>query len=339
MALGKKYLGLDIGSYSIKLGVCEQNRKDIENLSEIELFPERKFMDQGPDENNKPEKVKKILSEHMAPGSRSGNSLNICVQGDGEISGYAELPKLKPDQEDLAVKSIARKCIPYTLKEAVITYKAVPPVSGKKEKTGIFFISIHHESFDAYRDILTECGCKADNFIMASFALVNSHSVNYEKNPDKFSVLVNCGSLLTTIVFIRNGFPYFMRNFTIAGANFTYAFQMGLQLTWQESQKQKCAYDVLAKEVFFEPVLSRWLEQVKKSIDGFKNINRAYSPGLDKIYLAGGSSQLKNLDRRISEFTGMEVIAETWKNLEKRSVSDEKKICVYNTALGAILQT
>ncbi|MGV8118782.1 MAG: pilus assembly protein PilM [Candidatus Xenobiia bacterium LiM19] len=335
----KKYLGLDIGTYSIKLAVCEQNRRDIENLSEIEVFPERKFMDQNPDEQKIQLKVSTILSEHLSSNSRSPNSLNICIQGDGAISGYSELPKLKPEQEDLAVKSIARKCIPYTLEDAVITYRAVPPMSGNRDKTGIFFISISRENLDSYRHIMKECGFRADSFIMSSIALVNSHSVNYEKNPDKFSVLVNCGNIQTTVVFIRNGLPYFMRNFAIAGANFTYAFQMGLQLTWQEAQKQKSEYDVMTKEVFFEPVIARWLEQIKKSIDGFKNLNRSFSPEIDTIYLAGGSSRLKNLDRRISELTGTDVIAETWKNLKRRSISDEKKICVYNASLGAILQT
>jgi len=333
MPVVKKYLGLDIGTYSIKLAVCEQNRRDIEKLSEIEIFPDRKFMDQNPDEQGIAQKVSAILSEHL-----SAQSLNLCIQGDGAISGYAELPKLKPEQEDLAVKSIARKCIPYTLEEAVITYRAVPPMSGKSDRTGIFFISISRENLDRYLHILKEGGLRADSFIMSSIALVNSHSMNYDKNPDKFSVLVNCGNMLTTVVIIRNGFPYFMRNFTIAGANFTYAFQMGLQLTWQEAQKRKSDYDVMAKEVFFEPVIARWLEQIKKSIDGFKNMNRSHSPDIDTIYLAGGSSRLKNLDSRISEFTGIDVTVETWKNLKRRSVSDEKKICVYNNSLGAILQ-
>lgn len=340
MLFGKRvFIGLDIGCHSVKAAVLDQNKKYIIDLVESEIFPERSYIDQVPDENLVIDKIKGTLSKYTGPNSKLNAVISSSLQGDGGVCSYLEIPKLKKEEEQMAIQSDARKQLPFSIDEAAITYIPVPALGINKENKGIFFAAIKKEIAEKQLELMKKCGISGASSQVYVIALINEFIGNHGRTPDKFTVIVHAGACLTSVIIIKDGFPYYSRNFAIAGNNFTYAFQMGNQSSWQAAEKYKMQYDVTKKEVPIEPPVIKWLENVKNSIDGFTKQHAEQSPVMDKLYLTGGTSQWQGLDARLSENIGIPVVTDSWQNIKPPENLKNLNAGTYNIALGTAFLT
>lgn len=338
MLFGKRVLiGLDIGRHSVKAAVLDQNKNDIINLLESEILPGRDCMEQIPGDDAVAEKVRGILSKYTGADSKLNPVVYSSLQGDGAICSYLELPKLKKQEEETAIQSLTRKNIPFSIEEASIIYIPVPALSSDKDKKGIFFIAIKQDAVKKHQELLKKCGLPENNFHVYIRALINEFIKNHGRTPDKFTAIVNAGSYLTSVLIIKDGFPYYARDFAVAGCNFTYAFQMGKQSSWQEAENYKLGYDASAKEVPVEPPLIKWLDNVKKSIDTFTKQYSEYSPVIDKVYLSGGTARWKNLDTRMTEHINIPVETDKWAGIKPPENPAGEGAGTYNIAIGTAL--
>ena len=111
--------------------------------------------------------------------------------------------------------------------------------------------------------------------------------------------MINIGSDLTTINVIENGFPIFVREFTMGGNYLTQNIQKEFNLNYDEAEQLKRGITV--KEISFsdaKPVIDANLKDLKDEIDKtftFLDSQKIMKGKIEKIILSGGTAKLSGI--------------------------------------------
>lgn len=332
----KIFIGLDIGHYSVKAAVTGPNRREIIDLTEAVINPERAALDEKSTDEQVTEAIRRVCGRYTEKGSRFNPYLTCAIHGEGAVCRYLEIPKLDRSRMEMAIQSAVIKNISFPLEEAFLSHVPVPTLTGK-DSDGIFFFAIKQSSTAKLQMLTDKSAVKINHFELPAASLIRGFTRNHETAADKCAAIVHVGSSSTLMTILRNGNPYYMREFATAGRDFTYAFQMGAQSTWKEAEEYKYEYDVTKKEIPIEPVLTRWMDQVRKTITAFAKLESSDSLAVDTVYLTGGSSRLKGLDRRLSEALNIPVTVEAWGKLRAEGEIAGKPFGAFTVALGMVI--
>lgn len=317
-------IGIDIGENSLKLALIESDKPKIKCLFYKELIKDRASSNQCLSEEELRKKITEIIAEFQREAHYTEKSAFTAIQGEGTICGYLELPEISKKEQETAVQSQVIKQIPFPLEKVVISYLQVPQLDKGPKKTCVFWVCAQKSSVEKQKTLLSGCGLEIKKMEVPSLAIAREFARNHKFSDDKFFAIVHIGYKLTHIVVINAGFPYYARDFSLAGRDFTYAFQMGAQISWKEAELYKLNYDATLKETAIEPFLMNWLDEVKKSLKFFNNQIPFESYKIETIYLSGGSAYMKNLDKRLSEHVNMTVLIEKWDIIKNEEKNKEK---------------
>jgi type IV pilus assembly protein PilM len=337
MFLKKKItLGLDIGHYSAKAAVIQPDGRKILDLFETVLMPDRQDAAQPRDDAKTALLLKSALGKFVDNRSGFIPTVTTAVQGEGTICRYLELPLLKQKELEVAVPAAAMKFVPFPPEEAMITYVGVPPLTGGRDVSAVFFIAAKQEIVKQAREFALTFGISIDHLEIQALALIRAFVANHGK-AEGYRAIVQAGSRMSLVMVIREGYVYFIRDFMAGGHDFTYAFQMATQSSWQEAESYKLKYDTRQREVPIEPALTRWMDEVKKSLDYFLKSLRDRESAIEKIHLMGGSACWKGLDARLQEHTGIPVEVEKWNKITPPGQLKNVPPGKYGVALGLTL--
>jgi type IV pilus assembly protein PilM len=332
----KIHIGLDIGHYSVKAAVLGANKKDIVDLKKVEITPDRAMLEEKSTDGQVIEAIRKATAEYTDKGSGYNPSIACAIQGEGAICRYVEIPKLDRSRQEMAIQSAVLKKISFPLEDTILNHVTVP-VLGKSDSSGIFFFAIKKSATIRLQELTANSGVKVERFELPAAALIKGFAQNREIPADQFNAIVHVGSVLTLIIIVRRGNPYYMREFATAGRDFTYAFQMGAQSTWKEAEEHKYSYDATDRAIPIEPVMTKWIEQVRKTMAAFGKMDRTASSSISGVYLTGGSAGMKGLDRRLSEVLEVPVYVETWNRMKAEGNLEGMPFGTFTVAAGMVI--
>lgn len=337
MFLKHHTLGLDLGQDSVKTAFVDAGRGVIENLMKCPVLVDRQSKEQMPERDHYAKCINELIKRSQKEKAGFKRSVAVSIPGGGSICGYLELPVLKPKELSVAVPSQAMKFIPHPMDKVTLSFIQVPQLSSGEKKSAVFFIAELNETLSYTKKLLAGCGLEINRIETYALALAREFGKDHGKTKERFFVLVNVGHKLTHVVILRDRYPYFAREFGIAGGEFTYAFQMGHQISWQEAESMKRSYDALTEDVSIEPFMTRWLNEVKKSITYFEKQFHIELGAIEKLILSGGTASMKNLDIRLARHTLIPVDVDAWEKL-KSPLEGENHSCIYNVAVGLALE-
>jgi len=310
-------IGLDAGQYAVKVAALDTRKKRILYLGQAEVFPERERRDQVLKPKELFENIYPAIQifDKKIPGFK--NNIISMIQGEETVSGYIELPpaQLSKKELDLAVQSRVLEHLPMGIEHFSVSYLPVPPLDKNSGKTSYFFAAANKASVDEVSAAMKQQGMSLQGMEIPALALAREITLNRKPEPDSFVALVNVGFHLTQVVIIRDGYPYYAREFALAGRDFTYAFAMLDQIPWKQAEQVKLTYDVQERGVALEPFLVGWLDEIKQTLRYFKN-RIGKGAEAKRVVLSGGSAVMKNLDRLLAEHLAMDVAIDSWHNLE-----------------------
>ena len=223
-------IGIDVGCHSIKVAVLSSNKREVANLFEIEIMPDREFIEQCASEESMKIKLEEVLKNFAETNIKFKKDIVTAIPDESSICRYLELPKLEKSKLETAVRSSSLKQIPYSIDEVILNFIPVNPLSAGKDMQGIFFYAIKKTEINKMMELFKKLGITLKSMELSSLALIKEFNLNHGKIPNETIALINIGARSTTIIVLRDGLPYFIRNIAIAGNNFTYAIQMGLQI-------------------------------------------------------------------------------------------------------------
>ena len=329
--------GLDIGQHYIKVVTFNSRKGRIRELWRAELFPER----QSREQILQGEKLRRRLAELLKSCQKEcrtfGRSVNTAIQGEGTVYSYLELPPLSDRELEVAVPSQAIRILPFPIDQVNLSYIKVPPINTKEKKLAVFLVAAPKLMVNTMKLLLKSLNLKPESLDTPVLALTREFVRNHKLPRDQFFVLIGVGFRFTQVVVLRDGFPYYAREFDLAGRDFTYAFQMGLQTSWEEAEKYKLSYNVARKQVEIEPFLTRWVDEVKKSLGFFRvKFSNQAPPPVQSVYLSGGTAAWKGLAERLSESLNLPVTVDDWEQIP--SPDEPHQGCVFKVAVGLALE-
>ena len=332
----KVVVGVDAGQFSVKVAMFAENGKDL-HLVEEQVLPGRAQRDQAASD----EATVAVLNSavHACTSSRPKVKTTIVAafQGEGAICFYQELPKLKKEELELATRSAAVKQIPFPLNEAFISSLSVPPLGPDKNKSAVFVVALKKALIDTHVGLYRKSDLAVERVDICYMPVIRCLGADHPAVAGEFFAVVHVGHTLTSVTVLEGANPYYNRDFAIAGRDFTYAIQMGAQNTWAEAEAYKHGYDATARDVPVEPILSKWLDQVKRSIGAFTKQFRSQNLGVARVLLSGGSARWKGLDVRLSEVLGLPVRVDAWERLRPDTASANAAAGAFRIAAGLSL--
>lgn len=330
-------VGFDPGDSTMKFALVNPKKRRIEALYEEPTFPERETKDQEIEREKLRQRIASFYEKLSKKESNLQKQVYTIVQGESTTSNYIELPPLSKKEIETAVNSRALKFIPFHPDKVKLDFVEVPPLNEDEKKTAVFYVAAHKDKLEEFKTFLKGCNLEALSIETPELPLSREFSENHDINSDNFFIIVNVGFKFTRVLILRKGYPYYSREFSLAGKDFTYAIQMAEQISWAKAEKKKMKYDVSERNPAIEPFISRWLNELERSISFFKRQNHSINITYEKIYLSGGSANLKNFDLLISEHLEIPTVVDKWDRLRYKGKSEVKNPNAFKTAVGLTL--
>lgn len=346
----KKIVGVDIGSFAIKLVELKPIKKGKEVRYELSAIGYEPVPYQAIVEGSVMDSTAVVDSlQHVFYESKTkSTNLAFSVSGSSVIVKKIEVQRLNPDEMHEHILWEARPHIPFTPDEVNIAYEIIESPDVHPERVGVILAAVRKEKLNDYLNVITTAGKNAEVVDLDSFASLNSVMLNYELYREKTIAVINIGASITNVVISRGGYPIFVRDIAFGGNQFTDLLQKELNLKYEkaESVKKGRAVDGISAAAV-KPVISIVLNdlknEIKKTFEFFRS--NTTESRLDHILLSGGSSNLEAITDFFSqEFDVPVEVVNPFSNVEinfKRfDVNFIKEMApVYNVAVGLALRS
>lgn len=328
--------GVDLGEHSLRYALTDRSRTTVSALWSATL-PTRESRGEPLDEETLRPLMREagaVLQRQVSPFVRE---VRAVIQGADTVCGYVELPPLKGAELATAVQVAAARKFLWPLEEVFLTHVPVRPIDPTSEKAAAFFVAVRLDAIERRRRLLEEAGLVPTGFDVPAVALAREAAINHDLPAEEFVGLVHSGFGITQVAVIRGGQPYYFRDFPLAGADFTYGAQMGAQSTWAEAEQYKRTYDAGSRVPAMEAFVSRWLDDVKRSLERFETL-AARRPA--RVLLSGGTARMPGLAARLQEHLGLPTLLDEWSRVrvDKGRVDPSAAAPDFKLAVGAALQ-
>ena len=354
--MAKNLIGLDIGSYGIKLvqlkgfgkktALVKCVAKTFSTVSIQELSPiDRMNLITGD--------LKKIIKENKITEKR----VATAVSGNSVIVRYVKFPKMTPAELDKSIQFEAEPYIPFDIKEVNIsTYIIGDIMEENSQKMETVLVAAKKDILQERIDLIEKSGLKAAVIDVDAFALENVNEFNRKgtEEDSETVMLLNIGASTSNINILEKGVSKVVRDLFVAGNSLTNAIQRGMQLDFTTAEKVKKEKGIIISEegkameneddiqfsMCMLPVLQELVGEIQRSIDYYQSPTEG-EMRVEKIILSGGSALLKNIDRYLAKELNIPVeIDDPFKKINSRGAAGnwEEMIPMFSVALGLALR-
>ncbi len=310
----KSMVGLDIGSSTVKAVELTSKGKagrdfELAHLGVAKLPPEAivqgAFLNSSAivDGIREAVEVAKIRSKHVA----------AAVCGHSVIVKQVSLPAMSRDELEEQIRWEAEQYIPFDVNEVNLDFQILDSTSTEGQMD-VLLVAAKKDLIDDYVQVITEAGLTPAAIDVAAFAVENAFEANYDVRPDEVVALVNVGAQVVNINIVSGGAPAFTRDITTAGNQYTEEIQKTLSISFEEAERIKLGgkgsdetREVVPQEVerAMKSVTETVIGEISRSLDFFAATTA--DSRIEKVYLAGGGSQVAGFEQAFAERTGLEV--------------------------------
>jgi type IV pilus assembly protein PilM len=326
----KKFLGIDVGTFSIR--VVELERKgDIFNLSnygevEISDLNEKPFLLYKKDNlllSN--DKIAKTLQAICSEAGIQTKSVNFSIPDYCSFFTNFELPPMAKEEISEAIKYEVRPYIPLPLSEITLDWSIV---SGEVGKTPlkVLVVAVPNDIINQYKEIAFISGFELIVLEPEVFSL--ARALSRSQRDKKIISLIDIGARSTTCSVLEEGVLKVSHSFNIAGSEFTEAIARSMDFDYQKAEGIKKFYGIANGNIKIEqkipediknfsaekkeemqkvitPLVDLILEESKKI---FRDFYQKEGKEVERVVLAGGVSLMPGLKEYFSKELNKEAV-------------------------------
>ena len=198
----KRILGLDIGSFALKLVELKAKKKGKETVHELvalgyEPVPYQSIVEGSiMDSAAVSDSIQHIFYESKV----KTNNLSFGVSGSSVIVKKIEVQKLSPAEMHEHILWEARPHIPFTPEEVNIDYEIIEQADAKPNMVSVILAAVKKEKLNDYLNVFDIAQKRVEVVDLESFAVLNSVLKNYEMYSDRTIAIINIGASITNVV-------------------------------------------------------------------------------------------------------------------------------------------
>ena len=319
----KSYLGIDIGTSSIKVVELSKSRDTykLENYGAVTFFSENEFLPMEVYEQNAlkipDEQVAELLKKVIIATGITAKKAAISLPVFSAFSTIIELPPMPEDELEKAIQFEARQHVPIPVSEVSLASVVIGeerPKQGQpaataqaKKRLEILLVAVPNEIKNKYQHIAQLAGLELIAIEMETFPLARA----LLKGARDTVAIVDIGARSTDICIVDNGVARLSHNFYSAGIDVTKAYGSLWRVDLAEAEKNKKAVGLdltpgqlaAAGEVLM--VVDGIVSETSRIISSYFNKTGRNVSG---VALAGGSAQMSGLLERFKDGLGLDVV-------------------------------
>ena len=320
MSKHEDVLGIDIGVSSIKIAWVHKAAAGAEvkasAVKQVTRSETGNFIDSNTDF------VAGIIKSYVKEINFPGKKAYLCISGPNIFVRRISLVSMPKDELQQAVKWAVRDQVSADLEKTIIDYQVLGEA---KDSKGTVLINIlaaiagKRFVFECV-DVIAKAGLNLSGISLFAFSLSDIS----KKNP--IMAVLDIGAFKSEFILFNDSLPQFSRVLPGSGNEFTKTMTGALvsdkgklELTYDEAEKLKIEVGipdegapVVKQEIsnaqfisMFRPVVEKLENDLRRSMEYCRAQLKLYVP--KKIYVTGGGSLLKNLDKILEKDIGMEI--------------------------------
>jgi Tfp pilus assembly PilM family ATPase len=326
-------VALDLGAHSLKCVEVDLDEGVVRKAWRRVLHPERTHLRdvlQGPRLQERLTALASLLQADLVP----AGGLVTALQGEGTWLQYLELPPLSPPELHVAAQAAASSLLPFSLDQVTLSTPSVPSLTAGR--SAVLLIAALKEPAAQRLALLAASGLSVSRLEIVPLALARAFGRNHPELAASVVVVVHLGFSSTHVLAVRDGLPYFVRDFTLGLRHFVHALQTTHRLTWSEALRRFEEGDAKALDVACNGVLTRWLRELSRTVE---HMRRKVAPlGLGELWIAGGGDYMRACQLLVAAHTESVVCLEYWAKLDWHAPSSPGDVGVWVPAVGMALQ-
>lgn len=309
--MGKRALGIDIGTSSIKLVELEKTSDGIELLRTrlVELSA-------SSDQSNRQKIIKEAIENLLKTEKIKSGRTALSLSGQSVFIRFLKLPKIRKGKIDKIIRYEAQQQVPFPLEKITWDHQNFGKAGDAEDD--ILFVAAKKDIVEETLEYLSKTSLDVELVDVSPLALLNTIIFN---EPLKKGVILDIGAKATNLIILdEKGF--WVRAILIAGEEMTHSIASKLNLPFDKAEElKKKEGEVFANE----PPLSSNLSPMGKDMAGalnsvladltasivqsleFYRTKQNCDFSFEDIILTGGGSKLKGMENFLSKNLGMQI--------------------------------
>ena len=245
--------------------------------------------------------VVEALSHLIAENGIKNQGFGTALSGHSVIIKRIQLPMMSEAELSESIQWEAEQYIPFDINDVNLDYVVLESAGG--DSMDVLLVAVKKDRIADYTSVLVQAGRQPALVDVDVFALQNAYEVNYEL-PRETMGLVNIGASVMNINVLHQGASVFWRDVAFGGNQYTEAIQRELNLPREDAERLKLGERVGEHSVqsvlgILNSVSEDLAAELQKTIDFF--VATSSVDRLERLVLAGGGSQVLNLDDVLKE--------------------------------------
>ncbi|MEK7508594.1 MAG: pilus assembly protein PilM [Patescibacteria group bacterium] len=311
----ESYLGVDIGSYGIKLVEVQKKNKRAYLYT---YAYSTKNLTAGGDSFLDIDVAANLLKEMCQKSKTVSKQALASLPASTVYNFLITIPNLRKDEEKEFIRRQAQKFLPVPLEEVQLDWRIIQrkdQAQGKKQNNKIggkevLFYAAPKKIIASYTEIFKKAGLTLLSLESETFSLI---SALIGKDPSPI-LLIDFGAAQTDFIFVEYGVPILFHSINLGGQSFTEVIEQTMGVA--ESEAEQIKHDLKSEPSFpviFEPLLKPIEEAVHYINELYAKQKEDSTARPEKIILTGGSSLLPHLDTRLSNLFNIKVyLGDPW---------------------------
>lgn len=302
--------GLDIGAYSIKFVCLKKAKKDIQVVDFA--------LQRGAEAVNIKGDIDKIMLD---------NKIKECdivtsVSGPSVVVRYSDFPEMSENEVRGAIELESERFLPFRLEDVNLDLQILKGAGESGKNMQVLIVAARKEIIKKKLDFLETIGMSPLAIDVDALSISNCFEREGITATNAIA-LVNIGAAFTNLCIIEDGMPRFTRDIPLGGNAITSHIQKRLGVPQEEADDFKVKAGLAAgtegidreKSLKVNDAIKEILETFLKEIRYSFDFHQSQSKGkvVEKIYISGGTSLLRDLDKFLSAELGSP--AELWNPL------------------------
>jgi type IV pilus assembly protein PilM len=300
-------IGIDIGTCTIKL-VCLKKSGSQWSLVRWGIIPYAEEIPLDTPLIDRRMQAVSALQNYLRSADFPTKKAVTSVSGNSVIVRYVKMAKTSASELAKSIKFEAEPYIPFNIDEVNLGFSILGDVveNGQTQMETVL-VAAKKDSVDLRVDLLREAGLIPSILDVDAFALENAFECVYPGAQSETVLFMNIGASFTNMSIVEKGVSRVVRDVFISGNTLTKAIQQQFQCDLKTAEQKKITHGLMetqgdpesqqVNEVLM-PIARDLSAEVQRSIDFY--LSQGPDRTVVKIYLCGGSANLKGLDAFLS---------------------------------------